>query len=158
VARKIALRVDGLADALRCADARRVKLALTAVLGLTLFVACRGQADGINQADVLPTPLTGNVLTIHPQGHDCIPDGCPFAYTLKVTNPMDRDAQVKSCEVTGDQVELTLNTVSGVDVRAGATRRVDGYRYLPLAKNEAAALVGSAVTCEGLDWHGDPPV
>jgi phage tail tape-measure protein len=120
-----------------------------------LLVACRGQADGVRSAEVLPMPLTGVVLTIGPRGHVCGSGGCFFDYTLRLTNPMDQDAQVRSCDVTGKQVELPLNTVSGVDVKAGATRKVEGSRDLP---KDADRLAGSAVTCEGLDWHGDPPV
>jgi hypothetical protein len=87
----------------------------------------------------------------------CIPEGCPFTYTLRLTNPMDRDAQVKSC-VMADNVEVWLNSVSGVYLKAGATRKGDGWSYVPLPKDAAKGLAGSPVTCDGLDWHGNPPI
>jgi hypothetical protein len=136
-----------------------VRGAPVAALGLTLLIACRGQADGVHKAEVLPTPVTGVVVTFEPKGHDCNPNiGCPYAYTLKLTNQMDRDVQVQTCNVLAKQINLALNTIGGVDLAAGATRTFDGYRYLKLPKNDVASLVDTEVTCEGLDWHGEPPV
>jgi hypothetical protein len=130
-----------------------------AVLVLTLLAGCQGEAAGVHQAEVLPTPVTGVVEAFVPKGHDCNPHvGCPFAYTLKLTNPMDRNVQVQTCSVPAKQVDLALNTIGGVDLAAGATGSFDGYRYLKLPKHAIDGFDGSTVTCQGLDWHGDPPI
>ena len=130
-----------------------------ATLALTLLIACRGQAAGVHQAEVLPTPVTGVVVEFEPKGHDCNPNiGCPYAYRLRLTNPMDRDVQVQTCSASAEQIDLALNTIGGVEIAAGATGTFDGYRYLKLPKHGATGLVNTEVRCEGLDWHGDPPV
>ncbi len=140
---------------LREDDTPVVKGVLAVVLGLTLPVACDA---GATTAEVLPTPVTGVVTSVHAERGHCAATGCRFAYTLKLTNPMDRDAQVESCNVTGSQASLPLNAVGGAYLKAGATGTFGGNFVLRLTKRTGEMLVSSAVTCAGLDWHGEPPI
>lgn len=130
----------------------------TVLITLLFTLGCLACGGAGHSAEVLPTPIAGEVLKATAGHHACSADGCPFSFEVRLTNPMDRDAQVQACSVVGQQLQLSLNTIGGVYVKAGATEVAEGNRFLPLKKKAAAGLVGQSLSCEGLDWHGNPPI
>jgi hypothetical protein len=65
--------------------------------------------------------------------HDCLPDDtCPFAHTLRPRTRRTARRQVRSC-VASDQVELSLNTISGVYLQVGGDTE-GGRLQLPGAR------------------------
>jgi len=130
-----------------------------ALISLTFTsVACRGQAQGVHSAEVLPTPVTGVVLTATANHHKCSTDGCLFTYRLRLTNPMNQDVNVHDCLIPGILRLPILGAPAGADVSANATIRLRSTAQLPIKKSEADGLQGEAVTCTALDWHGNPPI
>jgi hypothetical protein len=135
-----------------------MRCGLVAML-LSLSAAC--QSDGSPfRAEVLPTPFPGTVLTVRSAGGGCSPDGCEFAYTMRVENPTDRDADVQECALV-DAPHMKLHVTGpmpGVAIRAHAVRHVNGRFLLPSGRKGANDLIGQRVSCTGLDWHGNEPI
>jgi hypothetical protein len=125
---------------------------------LLLATACHGQASGVNQAEVIGQ-LHGTVLDARWHHSQCDEGSCLLSYDLRISNMLDRDAQVLRCTVDdGSGLELALNEgISGASIAAGQTEMVEGGRYLSIDAKEAKNLVGRIVVCDGLDWHGNPP-
>ena len=115
-------------------------------------------AGDVRQAEILPTPLPGVVLSANIQHGKCGADGCTFTYRLRITNPMDRDVNVQECRLVDGSLRLPLTTIAGVGFRAHATKTVSATYVLPVDKDAASGLVDQRVTCTGLDWHGNPPI
>jgi hypothetical protein len=93
-------------------------------------------------------------------GGECSSDGCLVDYEVRITNPTDRDADVQACIlVDPPQIHLPLvGAGAGLTVRADTGRTTNARFVLPIAKDDAEDLVGRAVSCTGLDWHGNPPI
>jgi hypothetical protein len=126
---------------------------------LLLITACHSNG-GRHQAEVLPTPFPGTVLTARAIEGECGSDGCQIDYEVRITNPTDRDADVQQCAlVEPPHIMLSFSgPVAGVAIRAHTVRRLSGRFVLPLAKDAANELVGQEVSCNGLDWHGYRPI
>jgi hypothetical protein len=126
---------------------------------LILLSAC-GSGGGPHRAEELSTPFPGTVLTARAMGGECTSDGCLVDYTVRITNPTDRDADVQTCTlVEPPQIQLPLvGAGAGLTVRAHTRRTTEAQFVLPIAKDAAGDLVGRGVSCAGLDWHGNPPI
>ena len=113
----------------------------------------------MNQAEVIGE-LHGTVLDARWHHGQCDGGSCLVSYELRISNSLNRDVQVLQCTVdNGSGLELALNEgVSGAYIAAGQTKMVEGGRYLSIEAKEARDLVGRIVVCDGLDWHGNPPV
>ena len=133
----------------------RFRLAATL---LVLIPAC-GSDSAPYRAEVLPTPFPGTVLTARAVGGECSSDGCEFAYTVRITNPTDRDADVQRCTlVQPPRMKLYVTgPMAGVAIRAHTVRNMSGRFLVPGATDFANELVGQRVSCTGLDWHGNRP-
>jgi hypothetical protein len=93
-------------------------------------------------------------------GGECSSDGCQFDYKVRITNPTDRDADVQECSLAEPRdMQLSVTgPAAGVAILAHTSRTLAGRFVLPIPKNAAKDLVGKEVSCQGLDWHGDPPI
>jgi hypothetical protein len=121
------------------------------------FVAsCSGIHHG--HADVLPQPLPGKILSFVAMEGPCSSEGCYFRYRIRITNTTDRDANVQRCFVTHPRLTyLFIEGPAGFRVPSHATRATTAKYVVSLPKSAAAALRANVASCEGLDWHGDPP-
>ena len=130
---------------------RRVVLLL---VGLGLLAAC----CGTHRADTLPMPLPGKFLSFEAMKGPCSSNGCFFRYRIQVTNPTDRDVNVQRCLVTDPTLMyLVLEGPAGLFVPGKTSRTTTAKYEVPLPKSAATALRANVPSCEGLDWHGDPP-
>jgi hypothetical protein len=133
----------------------RYRLATTL---LVLLSACSFDG-GPNRAEVLSTPFPGAVLTARAMGGECTSDGCLVDYTVRITNPTGRDADVQACIlVEPPQIQLpVVGAGAGFAIHAHAVRTTRARFVVPIAKDAAKDLVGQRVSCTGLDWLGNPP-
>jgi hypothetical protein len=155
---KVAIIERCIALCLVAHDTRSMWLRLTATL-LVFLAACGLDAEGVRQAETLPTPFPGAVLAAHATNNECSPDGCQFVYRVRITNPTDRDANVQECVlIEPPQMRLPVMGIGGLAIRANSTRTASARFVLSIGKDAAKDLVGQDVSCVGLDWHGDPPI
>jgi hypothetical protein len=93
-------------------------------------------------------------------GGECSSDGCEFAYTMRIKNPTDRDADVQHCAlVEPPHLKLYVTgPMPGVAIQAHTVRHVSGRFLLPFGREGANDLIGQRVSCTGLDWHGNEPI
>jgi hypothetical protein len=148
---------------------------------LISLVACESLSTNYS-AEVLATPFPATLSGFHTaRFHTCNADGCSYpperhcdtnngceiAFTARVTNPTDRDANVAECRavivVAGSRRSapfvLPNSGITGLWVPAGTTRRTEGASALPLSYREIRRLPETLdATCTGLDWHDHPPV
>jgi hypothetical protein len=125
---------------------------------LFLATACHS-AMGVRQAEVIATPFPGTVAAAQATRGTCVPEGCPFVYRVRITNPTDRDANVQECTLVAPPgIRLPVMGISGLGMGAHATKTVRARSVLPIDKDAAKDLVGQRASCTGLDWHGDPPI
>jgi len=151
------------------------------VAALLFFAACGTEQDsGVRRAEVLDEPFPATVMNLHiarlhtcgPQGcrvvkdRECNTDGCVIAMTVRVTNPTDRDANVTRCVATvvldgsgRRRAEFWMQGPAGAWVDGGQTREVKNeIVVLPLSYTQISQLPPAvSATCEGWDWHGNPP-
>jgi hypothetical protein len=124
---------------------------------MVLLTACSG-GNGF-QAEVLPTPFPGTVLTAHATDGKCHREGCWFEYRVRITNPMDRDANVQRCRLQEPpRFWIPVSSIAGLWIPAHATKMVRARRVLPIERDAARTLIGQRAACEGLDWHGHAPI
>jgi hypothetical protein len=133
------------------------------LLPLLVLVACYGGTS----AEVLDTPFPATLVSLHVRPHTCggAPPYCSVRFTLRVTNPTDRDANVMECDVVADSggapslsADLGIGFPAGAFVPAGGTSEAEGQQQVHLNYEEAVKLEHGTVTCTGLDWHGDAPI
>jgi hypothetical protein len=128
------------------------------IVGLSLTLGLLTACSGIRHADVLTTPLPGKILSFVAMKGPCSSDGCFFRYRIRITNPTDRDVHVQRCLVTHPRLTfLFIEGPAGVFVRERTTRTITAKYQVSLPKSAASALQANVASCEGLDWHGDPP-
>jgi hypothetical protein len=119
------------------------------------LTACSG-GHGF-QAEILPTPFPGTVLTAH--GGKCFDEGCFFTYRVRIANPTFRDGNVQRCRLLQPpRLWVPVMHLAGLFIQAGATETVKAHFILPIERDAGGDLVGQRVACEGLDWHGHPPI
>ena len=130
----------------------------TWVCGLVLTFGLLVGCSGVNQAEVLTTPFPGSVLEFQAAKLPCAPEGCPFRYRVRISNPTDRNAHVQRCLIDEPtRLWIIVGFPAGLFVPAHRTRTAHLTEYVDLPKVQAAAVSGVGARCEGLDWHGDPP-
>jgi hypothetical protein len=154
------------------------------VASLLLLVACtnRSERSLVNRAEVLDEPFPATVSRVHvARVHICNAEGCSFvherhcdtngwcelAFTVRVTNPTDRDLNVAECTAVFGLDDSAARSapfvvpdggVGGVWLPAGTTRSTTGISALPLSYTDVRRLPASVdATCKGWDWHGNPP-
>jgi hypothetical protein len=110
----------------------------------------------MRQANVIPTPFPGLVVSAHATDASCGSDRCPFEYRVRITNPTARDANVEGCRLHGHRTNFSFQQVDGVRVPPHTTRTVRSVGTLPFSR--ASEFVGDHVTCTGLDRHGTPSI
>ena len=129
---------------------------LGATILLLMSPACH--AWPAHQAEILAPEFPGTLLNIRRAGQ-CTPNGCPFVYRVRVTNPTDRDANVQGCILPSAGIRLPVMGIAGFAIPAHATKTVLARFLLPGVNRVAAAgWAGRNLSCVGLDWHGDPPI
>jgi len=134
-----------------------MRLSVGVLIAFVVVLTACDSNQGVHQAEVLPTPLPGVVLSAYAHGK-CVTDGCPFSYRLRFTNPMDRDVNVEECQLVNESLRLPLTTIAGVEISANGTTTARATYLLPIDKSAANGLVGQPITCTGLDWHGSFPI
>jgi hypothetical protein len=120
-----------------------------------------------HQAETLDTPFPAELVKLDARPQRCggAPPHCDINYSVRVTNPTDRDANVLECQLIGETegsnpvtVGLVIGFPPGTWVPAGTTRTGDGYLRVPVGYSDLGALQRrGSVTCSGLDWHGHAP-
>lgn len=130
-------------------------------MALLILVVLRTAACQTNvgvHGEVLSTPLTGVVLSVHSRPGHCTNQGCQFEYRLRFNNPMDRDVNVQSCHLVDQSLPLPLTSAPpGLTVAAHATQIGIGIYFLPIKKSAGKGLIGRSIECTGIDWHGNAP-
>ena len=53
---------------------------------------------------------------------------------------------------------IPIVAIAGADVPAGFAQTVRSAFSLPISRDDVARLPGLTVTCQGIDWHGNPPI
>jgi hypothetical protein len=130
----------------------------TLLIVLSLFFGCHGGV-GVQRAEVLSTPFPGTLVSLDPAVGTCIEAGCPFEYSVRITNPTDRDASVQACMLQALRLRIPVLPIpAGVGIPPHTTTTAGGHFFLPIPKDHAEGLVGRDVTCTGLDWHGNAPI
>jgi len=101
------------------------------------------------------------------RSHSCggAPPYCTIRFTLRVTNPTDRDANVMQCHIVAPSggaqpvsVDVGIGFPAGTFVPAGGTSEAEGQQQVHVTYEEAVNLGKGTVTCTGLDWHGNAPI
>jgi hypothetical protein len=125
------------------------RVAVTAVLMLAL-----GACHAGHSAEVLGTPFPGTLSHATQVGHKCSP--CVYNYVISIQNPTGREANVMQCALADDPAATFPIMVmpAGLGFSPYGTTRQKVRGPLP----SQAKAQGQAITCVGLDWHGDPPI
>jgi hypothetical protein len=120
-----------------------------------------------SSAEVLDTPFPAVVSTLQVRSQSCggPPPYCTVRFTLRITNPTDRDANVQQCHIVAPSggaqplsVGVGIGFPAGTFVPAGGISEAEGQQQVPVTYREAVNLGKGRVTCTGLDWHGNAPI
>jgi len=136
------------------------------LLPLVVLGSCSSLGLG-GSAEVLNTPFPAALVDLQVRSHSCggAPPYCTIRFTLRVTNPTDRDANVMQCHIVAPSggaqpvsVDVGIGFPAGTFVPAGGTSEAEGQQQVHVTYEEAVNLGKGTVTCTGLDWHGNAPI
>lgn len=137
---------------------RRILAAGAALIALTTSACSR--------SNLIDTPFPGVIVSASaPHPKKCTDQRCLATYEVTITNPTQKDANVLECHLDDGQdpamggLTIPVATAgSGVAILGGATARASAMYILPVSPASIERLVGLTVTCQGIDWHGNPPI
>jgi hypothetical protein len=130
---------------------------------LVIVVVLTVASCGRNTAETLETPFPGEVLSASSIHGRCSDEGCYVRYRVRITNPTGGAANVLTCTVEDGQgpqldgLQLAVGQVSGVELLPRSTATADVAWYVPVSLDAIDHLIGVGLSCEAIDWHGDPP-